>query len=354
MLRAIEWEGCLVNNQTNSTGTGIPDCVSEWKSFTVILPLEPAKTTPVYDAYWRFAAERQRIFFCRIAGQEGPWTADTVLQKHKFTNAYRASDRVSQYLIRNVIYNGDQSAEEVFFRTLIFKFFNRVATWESLVSQFGKLSSKSFDILHYDSALTSMLNTGQPIFSAAYMMPAGTGDLTGLRKHRSYLCLLDRMMKDEVPAKLIQMEKMRDAFMLLRQYPMIGDFLAYQYVTDLNYSAIVDFTEMEFVIPGPGAKSGLRKCFSSFGGLSEADLIQLVTERQELEFGKRGIEFLTLWGRPLQLVNCQNLFCEIDKYARVAFPGLLGSGIARGSNRYIVPHQSYFSAGIRRSGESMN
>ena len=30
------------------------------------------------------------------------------------------------------------------------------------------------------------------------------------------------------------------------------------------------------------------------------------------------VEFRDLWGRPLQLIGCQNLFCEVDKYARVA------------------------------------
>jgi hypothetical protein len=31
-----------------------------------------------------------------------------------------------------------------------------------------------------------------------------------------------------------------------------------------------------------------------------------------------------LWGRPLQLIDCQNLFCEVDKYARHAHPDVIG------------------------------
>ena len=62
-------------------------------------------TSPVYDLYWRFAAERQKIFFGRIEGTPPPWTTDDILQTYRFTNAYRASDRVSQFLIREVIYN---------------------------------------------------------------------------------------------------------------------------------------------------------------------------------------------------------------------------------------------------------
>src|SRR5262245_7513549 len=84
-----------------------------------ISPLEP---TAVYDAYWRFAAERQEIFFARATGRPAPWTEDEILAQYKFTNAYRASDRVSQYLIRNVIYRPDLpvTAEETFFRVLLF------------------------------------------------------------------------------------------------------------------------------------------------------------------------------------------------------------------------------------------
>ena len=58
---------------------------------------------------------------------------------------------------------------------------------------------------------------------------------------------------------------MQEAFDLIRAYPTIGDFLAYQYVTDVNYSTVTDFTEMEFVVPGPGAIDGIRKCFIGHG-----------------------------------------------------------------------------------------
>lgn len=51
-----------------------------------------AAVSPVYDLYWRFATERQAIFFARLEGQPSPWTSDPVLQAYRFTNAYRASD----------------------------------------------------------------------------------------------------------------------------------------------------------------------------------------------------------------------------------------------------------------------
>src|SRR3990167_5346532 len=84
--------------------------------------------TVVYDTYWRFAAERLRMFYRRLRGEVGPWTDDPILRAHRFTNTYRATDRVSQYLIKEVQYRADRpgSATEIFFRTLLFKIFNRI------------------------------------------------------------------------------------------------------------------------------------------------------------------------------------------------------------------------------------
>ncbi|MET0181623.1 MAG: nucleotide kinase domain-containing protein, partial [Caulobacterales bacterium] len=48
---------------------------------------------------------------------------------------------------------------------------------------------------------------------------------------------------------------------------------------------------------------------------------------QGREFSRLGLDFKGLYGRPLQPIDCQNLFCEISKYARVAYPahaGVLG------------------------------
>jgi thymidylate kinase len=288
----------------------------------------PAVPTPVFDTYWRFATERQAIFFRRLEGQAPPWTTDSILSRHKFTNVYRASDRVSQYLIREVIYRGDQDPDEVFLRVLLFKLFNRIETWELLQRALGTIAVANFSPEGYSTILAGAMARGDRIYSAAYIMPAA--DRASPRKHVGHLMLLDRMLRDDVPHRLRDARSLRQAFELMRSYRMMGDFLAYQYVIDLNYSTLLDFSEMEFVVPGPGARSGIRKCFSESGGLSEADLIRLVAVRQEQEFAGRGLRFQSLYGRPLQLVDCQSLFCEVDKYARVAHPDVkVGSGRAR-------------------------
>lgn len=288
--------------------------------------LLPIKVTPVFDSYWRFAAERQNVFRQRLEGQPAPWTADPVIATHKFTNAYRASDRVSQFLIRHVIYRDDlpDSPSEILFRTLLFKLFNKIETWRLLEHTFGEITYKNYKFEHYEKVLSQAMRAGGRIYSAAYIMPP-SGSVFGYpAKHQNHLRLLERMMADDLAGQLSRLKGMKNAFELLKSYPSIGNFLAYQFVTDINYSEVTDFSEMDFVIPGPGALDGLRKCFSTSAGLNEAQLIRLMTENQEQEFERLGIKFQSLWGRRLQLIDCQNLFCEVDKYARVAHPDVAG------------------------------
>jgi len=66
----------------------------------------------VYDLYWQFAFKRHKTFEDRVAGKPGHWSDDPIIQTFKFCNVYRAADRVSQYLIRDVAYKADDSKPE--------------------------------------------------------------------------------------------------------------------------------------------------------------------------------------------------------------------------------------------------
>lgn len=295
----------------------------------VFIPGSRPVATAVFDTYWRFACERQNIFFAKIRHpNQPPWTNDPVLRKHKFTNAYRASDRVSQYLIRHVIYCSEtwlRRPEEVFFRTILFKLFNKIDTWELLERELGCVSWAEYDFDRFDTVLTRAIGSGRTIYSAAYIMPSGRSAFGHERKHRNHLLLLERMMADRLPARLHQENPpLSRVFELIRDYPGIGDFLAYQYAIDLNYSELIDRSEDEFVMPGPGALDGVAKCFAHLGTYSPADTIRYVKDQQDEAFHRLEIDFIDLWGRRLHLIDCQNLFCEVDKYARVHHPEAKG------------------------------
>lgn len=299
----------------------------------VVIAGRSLSASPVFNTYWRFAALRQQAYESRISGAPGPWTSDPILRVHRFTNCYRASDRVSQYLINEVAYRGSQQREEIVFRALLFKFFNKISTWQLLERELGPLTWEGFDLDAYDSVLSEASRAGVTLYSAAYVMPAP--NLGAARKHTNHLRLLETMMRSGLPKRVQDAIDMRAAFELLKGYPGIGDFLAFQFLIDLNYSALLDFDEMDFVVAGPGARDGIRKCFGSAANGIESEVIRYMAQSQDEHFDRLGLRFGGLRGRPLQLIDCQNLFCETDKYARVAHPEVTGiSGRTRIKQKY--------------------
>ena len=138
-----------------------------------ILVRNRMRTTPVYDVYWRFACERQNVFFSRLLGRNAPWTSDPVIGKYKFTNAYRALDRVSQFLISNIIkpdISAGLSNDDKIFRILLFKLFNKIETWQLLDESVNGISWAQFSFREYDDILSAALHKGVTIYSAAYIM----------------------------------------------------------------------------------------------------------------------------------------------------------------------------------------
>lgn len=287
--------------------------------FRHFLKLKKPKKSAVFNTYWRFANERQNTFYRRLENTTGPWTEDPIIRNYRFTNVFRASDRVSQFLIK--IQNiENQEKEDIFFRTLLFKIFNKIETFLYLERELKAVTYSSFNFEKYDKALTKRLAENKTIYSAAYIMPSA-GTTFGFKfKHTNHLALLDKIMKEELYLKILNCKSLEECYKLLLSYPSFGKFLAFQYTIDLNYSSILDFSEMDFVVAGPGARNGILKCFDDLGDYSFEDIIRLMADNQEADCETLGLSTPTLWGRRLQLIDCQNLFCEVDKYLRVSNP----------------------------------
>ena len=281
------------------------------------------KRQEVYDLYWYFAYERQNIFLKKLNGQNAPWTNDEILKTYKFCNSYRVNDRVSQYLLKNVIYNGKEyNNTDMIFRIILFKLFNKESTWELLLNNFKDITLDTFDIKLYSEVLEQAISNGITIYNDAYISCANK--VFGYdRKHDNHLALLNKMfIVDKVHLKLLEAKTMEDGFNIIKSYPLIGNFMAYQLVTDINYSDAVNWREDEFTVAGPGSLRGIKKCFVDKGKLSNEDIIRYMFEHQDEEFKRLGLDFKRIGNRPLQLIDCQNIFCELDKYCRQALPDL--------------------------------
>lgn len=281
------------------------------------------QATEIFDEYWRFAARRQAIFMRRLAGLPPPWTNDPILLRHRFTNPYRLTDRVSQYLLRNVQYDQRRTPATTVLRTLLFKIFNRIDTWNLLVSEVGEPAIDTFDPYRYGQVLHRLKAAGQRIYSPAYIVPNPPyGCVT---KHDNHLRMLAAMLDDGTITRLTAADNPAHLYQELRAVPSLGPFLAFQHAIDINYADVTTSGEDGFVVAGPGAREGLRKCFAALPASRADQAILWVAQTQHAHFDRLGLQFAMIGGRTLQPVDCQNLFCEIDKYTRVSHPHLMGS-----------------------------
>lgn len=273
--------------------------------------------------YFYFIQERMNMFW-RKCEDCGCLTDDPILKEYKFTNVYRACDRVSQYLIRNVIYKdiGRYSPENVLLRILVFKVFNRIETWNYL-NKLTDITVDSFNVMKLSKALT-FRQQNYPIFSNAYMMSGCYSGYGGnYSKHQVWLQMIeDEFIKGRGLQKVLAATSMAEVYNQLRDYPLIGDFLAYQYTIDFNYSPFLDFDEDSFVKAGVGAVRGIKKCFLSYGHDYEDAIYYIHDHFEEMQKRYGYTDFRPLPGRNPKLIDLQNCFCETDKYLRAKIPEL--------------------------------
>ena len=271
--------------------------------------------------------ERMNIFWRKCQKpNDACWTDDLILRTYKFTNVYRALDRVSQYLIKNVIY-GKYAAtreEDMLLRILVFKIFNRPDTWEFLMHELDKpLTIDTFNP-HVIAQLLTKRQEEMPIFNNAYMMTGSHSKYTAwATKHEKWLQMVEReILKTGRISQLLKTKSIKEMYNSLYECSFIGGFLAYQYSIDLNYAPFFSYDEDSFVKAGIGAIRGIKKCFVEYGGDYE-DAIRYVHEHLiELQERYGYTQFTPLPGHSPKLIDLQNCFCETDKYLRAKMPEL--------------------------------
>src|SRR3989337_2129840 len=94
-------------------------------------------------------------------------------------------------------------------------------------------------------------------------------------KHEKWLSMIDQeIIKNRILEKIVNSSSLEEVYQLLRGCSFIGEFLAYQYAIDMNYSTVINFDENSFVKAGIGSIRGIKKCFESLGEYSFDDAIK--------------------------------------------------------------------------------
>lgn len=276
-------------------------------------------------AYW--IRERMDIFWSRVAKEPQPYSSDPIFQHYKFTNVYRCSDRVSQYLIKEVQYNEEWSPEDLIFRTMLFKHFNLNSTWEGMLKWLGEITLEHFlkNYTYYQEALDYTAADNTVIYNNAYM--TAWVKYSPKKKHYGYIQLLHEIFSSDFIKNLLACKTFLELYAIINQQPYVGDFLSYQYAIDLNYSPIWKFDESDLCFATVGSKRGIEKLLG-YRPNNHAEVIRFYTRYQENLMATYGMfgSWVNLFGRRLHHIDIQNCFCELDKYTRVALPDLQAVG----------------------------
>jgi 5-hmdU DNA kinase, helical domain len=243
-------------------------------------------------------------------------------------------------MIREVAYGHDpeSTARDRIFQIVAFRTFSRIETWRGVRNELG--GAPRFEHLRngaFERALDRVKAACGGLYTGAFILCANKA-FGFEEKHRNHVGLFKHMFLEHACAEqVLQAPSLEAVVGLAESFPLLGPFMAYQIAIDLNYSELIDFSENDYTQAGPGALRGLKKAFTSLGDYTPAETILWMVERQEQEFARLDLPFNGLFGRKLHGIDCQGLFCELDKYCREAVPELT-SARSRIKAKYVAAH----------------
>lgn len=292
------------------------------------------------ENFFAFARERYQIFLRRCAGEPGPWTDDPILQEYRFCNIFREDDRVTRWMRENLtVPLGDDLQRQVQ-AAIVFRWFNKIETGELL-----KDLLLDPDRLLVHSALEEArrrlrerVEQGGTILGAAYMIksPLRMNKVDGL------LQCIDHITQwhlDLLTEEMVDENSLEAAHKALLPFPYLGPFMAYEMVTDLRHSPVLNEADdiMTWASAGPGAARGIARVFdlplSFYNHASENDRACMNDRMRELLSCAGQPD---LWPREWprwEMREVEHTLCEFDKYERAR----LGEG--RPKQRF-TPHNA--------------
>tara|TARA_R110002020_G_scaffold48642_7_gene138517 strand:- start:786 stop:1721 length:936 start_codon:yes stop_codon:yes gene_type:complete len=282
------------------------------------------------DRYIYWQEERERIRINKeFLKKSPPWTDDPILQEFKFCQVFREDDRTTRWFVKH-IRDPLQDKPSVIMATVIFRWFNLIDTGRTLL--------ENDLLLNWDRKKAIEEITKQPKWiTGAYIIktPNRMDKVTGVAECISHMWqdrnfIIDTLGEHWIKKKS-SLEKTWD---LILKYPYMGPFMAYEVVTDLSHTYLLQNAEdrLTWANAGPGAMRGLNRltgrdlgfCKRSHDWNKEMnDLYQAVDSRD-------------LWfkdsHRAYEMREIEGGLCEFDKYSRI-FKG-------QGRTRSIYKHDT--------------
>ena len=262
------------------------------------------------DLYFYWIHERETIRLNKeVERNPQPWTDDPILQKFKFCQVFREEDRTTRWFKRH-IRNPWRDDPEVLMATVIFRWFNFIETGRTLIRH----------NLHIEwdrkKAIEEITKQDQWV-TGAYIVktPNRMDKVTGVAECISHMWS-DR---EKLVERILTTKSLKKSWEILRDYPYMGPFMAYEVITDLRHTYLLQDAEdiLTWANAGPGAMRGLNRLAG-----------------RDLDFCRRthpwNDEMRNLWEISRERLNpnlidlnrfemreIEGGLCEFDKYSRI-------------------------------------
>ena len=260
--------------------------------------------------YWQI--ERENIRLQKEVSQlPPPWTNDSILQEYKFCQVFREDDRTTRWF-REHIREPMKNSPDVFMATVIFRWFNWIPTGRTLIEH-GLLK-------RWDRKKAIEEITKQPKWiTGAYIIktPNGMDKVTGVAECISHMW----QDREHLAKEIVKTKSLEDTWTLLRDYPYMGPFMAYEVVTDLRHTYLLEDADdvLTWANAGPGAMRGLNRLTGRELGYSNRSHY-LVGEMKELYKIVQNIlpaKILQRNDMCYEMREIEGGLCEFDKYSRI-------------------------------------
>lgn len=303
----------------------------------------------VLDSFIHMIKERYKIHLRKdIQKIDPPYTKDPILGQYRFTNVRREHDKETKWVIKHITSNNDLRYDDKLLNCILFRLFNKHETAE-LIHMPIKFS-KGYDPEGYRNVFTTALendphrifftgvfNTGGMKRALKWYLPEDDpSNSMEMRVMHFMQYLIDQDVTGYLKSSTADSpEAVCD---LLQSYMGIGEFLAYQMFVDMTYIDLFPFSENEYTIAGPGAKSGLKYLFRHKRDLTPEELIFWLRDNwnalnkyninnggKHTLYPKILFKDLPEYDREMNVMSLENCLCEFSKYYRT----LIGDGRPR-------------------------
>lgn len=260
--------------------------------------------------FWYWITERHAIYRRRfLEHRPKPWTTDEVLLDYKFTNVYRELDTGTIWLRQNFLEpHRNDSLDLLAFNCCWYRMFNWTGTGALLGWQTDWHGPTVKEILFAAQAKKTQIFTGAHIVRSAFGVPKVDSIVD--------VCTALWALRKLVVELAVETQSLERVFKLLISVPYVGGFMAYEMVTDIRHTRLLEEAHdiMTWANAGPGAIRGLFRLYPDNERLRYRTAEALMRELLE-----KSRTALPAGMPPLEMRDIEHSLCEFDKYCRVKF-----------------------------------